>query len=94
MGEELGLGKVFFSSDAAWIRGFSEGTFGVEGIMKSGLPPVRLFNTASSLETASKDDVALWIRSSSRESSMLKVAGVASPPDAGATELMAKSSRV
>lgn len=93
MGKELGLGKVFFSSDTAWIRDFSEGTFGVEGIMKSGLPPVLLFSTASSLETASKDDVALWIKSSSRESSRLKAAEAARLPETG-VELMAKSSLV
>lgn len=75
------------------MGGFSKGTFGVAGRVKSGLPPVRLLRTASSLETASKDEAALWIKSSSRESSMLKVGGAAVLLGVG-VELMAKSSLV
>lgn len=43
--------------------------------MKSGLPAALLFSTASSLETASREEVGFRIKSSSKESS-LKVAGV------------------
>lgn len=73
--EGLDFGNVLFSSEDARVGIFSGGAFGAPGRVKSGLPPALLFSTASSLENASREEVGLRIKSSSKESSM-KVVGV------------------
>lgn len=73
--EELGFAKFRFSSVHKTPATFSVGALEGAGSVNSELLAALLFNTTSSLDTASTEEAGFWTKSSSSESSRLTGTG-------------------
>lgn len=77
--EELGFAKFRFSSVHKTPATFSVGALEGAGSVNSELLAVLLFNTGSSLDTASTEEAGFLTKSSSSESSRLTETGSVRP---------------